>query len=177
MNVIPSSSLPFLLDRVRARLAARSAQPGRVVIVGAGLAGLCAANRLINLGHHVSLLEADAVPGGRTKTLRGAFKNGLFADAGGFRFRDDHHFVKSYAKKLKLDIAPFYPKSGGSVAYFGGVRIVRNPGQAVMAKQFPIAFTPVQQWMFAQENNFRSGSSRPELTRFPTHWHGDSAMS
>jgi phytoene desaturase len=48
----------------------------RVVIVGAGLAGLSAALRLIGAGRQVTVLEREAVPGGR---------NGLLVD-GGYRF-------------------------------------------------------------------------------------------
>ncbi|MGH3114962.1 MAG: phytoene desaturase family protein, partial [Gaiellaceae bacterium] len=43
--------------------------PGRVVVVGAGLAGLAAAIRLAAAGAHVTLLERDRVPGGRAGRL------------------------------------------------------------------------------------------------------------
>lgn len=48
----------------------------RVVIVGAGLAGLSAALRLIAAGRQVTVLESDAFPGGRAGRL----------DVDGFRF-------------------------------------------------------------------------------------------
>ncbi len=154
--LLPWNRLRFALDQTRARFARRSAKPGSVVIIGGGLAGLSAANRLINLGHKVTVLEADHQPGGRIKTLRGKFENGLFGDAGGFRFRDDHLFVRSYARRLALDITPFYPKSGNSVAYIAGLRMVRKPGLPVAAKQLPLHLSPTQQWIFAQENDYRT---------------------
>ena len=41
----------------------------RIVVVGAGLGGLSAAAHLSNRGHHVTVLERDAVPGGRAGVL------------------------------------------------------------------------------------------------------------
>ena len=81
-------------ERLSGSDAARSGRPGegalgtltpvrtvpgktdRVVIVGAGLAGLSAALRLVGAGREVTVLEREQVPGGR---------NGLLAD-GGYAF-------------------------------------------------------------------------------------------
>jgi monoamine oxidase len=52
--------------------------PQRIVVLGAGLAGLCAAYELQNLGHTVTVLEARTRPGGRVRTLREAFGPGLY---------------------------------------------------------------------------------------------------
>jgi phytoene desaturase len=41
----------------------------RIVVVGAGLGGLSAAAHLVNRGHQVTVLERDAVPGGRAGVL------------------------------------------------------------------------------------------------------------
>lgn len=43
----------------------------RVVVVGAGLGGLSAAAHLVGRGHDVTVLERDAVPGGRAGILEG----------------------------------------------------------------------------------------------------------
>ena len=46
-------------------------RPLDIVIVGAGLSGLCAAYELEKRGHRITMLEADAKHiGGRTRTLR-----------------------------------------------------------------------------------------------------------
>src|SRR6185437_16820358 len=56
----------------RPRLSTIRLVPGpadRVVIVGAGLAGLSAALRLIGTGRQVTVLEQEAEPGGRAGLL------------------------------------------------------------------------------------------------------------
>src|SRR5437773_4668252 len=64
--------------------------PQRVVIIGAGLAGLVAAYELNQAGHRVTVLEARLWPGGRVMTLREPFSDGLYAEAGAL-FVPDHH--------------------------------------------------------------------------------------
>lgn len=54
----------------------------RVLVVGAGLAGLSAAEALTNAGADVSVIEASARPGGRTRTVRDRFRHGQVADSG-----------------------------------------------------------------------------------------------
>src|SRR5689334_22139184 len=63
--------------------AARAATRGRVVVVGAGLAGLAAADELSRAGWSVVVLEARRRLGGRVLTLRSSFRVGQHAEAGG----------------------------------------------------------------------------------------------
>src|SRR5437660_9899232 len=60
----------------------RRGAPKRVVIIGAGLAGLAAGHELTQAGHEVTVLEARTRPGGRVYTLREPFSDGLYAEAG-----------------------------------------------------------------------------------------------
>src|SRR5215212_819376 len=57
-------------------------KPRKVIVVGAGLAGLAAAYELVQLGHDVTVLEARTRPGGRVHTLRSQFADRLYAEAG-----------------------------------------------------------------------------------------------
>jgi monoamine oxidase len=65
-----------------ASLRPRTSGP-RVVIVGAGLAGLTAALDLVDAGWDVVVLEARDRVGGRVHTLYDPFSGGLHAEAGG----------------------------------------------------------------------------------------------
>jgi 2-polyprenyl-6-methoxyphenol hydroxylase-like FAD-dependent oxidoreductase len=60
----------------------RRGRPKKVIIIGAGLAGLSAAYELTQGGHDVTVLEARTRPGGRVHTLRDHFADGLYAEAG-----------------------------------------------------------------------------------------------
>lgn len=79
----------------------------KVVIVGAGLAGLSAAYELTQAGHEVTILEARTRPGGRVLTLRDPFPDGLFAEAGASRIPDHHHFTLKYAALFGLTLDAF----------------------------------------------------------------------
>ena len=60
----------------------RRASGKRIIIIGAGLAGLSAAYELTQAGHDVTILEARTRPGGRVFTLRDPFPEGIYAEAG-----------------------------------------------------------------------------------------------
>jgi monoamine oxidase len=62
----------------------------RVVVVGAGLAGLTAALDLRDAGWDVVVVEARARVGGRVHTLRAPFTDRLHAEAGGESIDDNH---------------------------------------------------------------------------------------
>ncbi len=64
--------------------------PRRVVVVGAGLAGLTAALDLTDAGWDVVVLEARDRVGGRVHTLYDPFSPGLHAEAGGESIDDNH---------------------------------------------------------------------------------------
>ncbi len=74
----------------------RRTAPKRVVVLGAGLAGLAAAYELKRAGHEVLVLEARPFPGGRVRTLRDGFADGLYAEAGGQAF---FPIAENYAAK------------------------------------------------------------------------------
>jgi monoamine oxidase len=69
---------------------ATAAEPVRIVILGAGMAGLMAAYQLERAGHEVTILEARTRVGGRVETIRDPFSPGLFAEAGAMRLPATH---------------------------------------------------------------------------------------
>jgi monoamine oxidase len=74
----------------------------RVVVVGAGLAGLAAAYELRAAGYEVVVLEARTRVGGRVHTVR--FPNGQHAEAGGEYIDTIHHSMRRYARRFALDL-------------------------------------------------------------------------
>jgi len=78
----------------------------RVVIIGAGLAGLAAGYELMKQGWQVVILEATARVGGRVMTVRGPFANGLYAEAGAEAINAKHSFILNYAKEFHLTLKP-----------------------------------------------------------------------
>jgi len=77
---------------------------GRVVVVGAGLAGLTAAYELDRKGWDVTVVEARDRVGGRCRTFRGKFAERQVAEAGGEFIDANHKAVRSYADIFGLEL-------------------------------------------------------------------------
>ena len=103
----------------------------KIVIIGAGLAGLSAAYELSSAGHDVTLLEARTRPGGRVFTVRGQFADGLYAEAGATNVFDVHQWTIKYAKLLGVPLDPVTPTTGAPVFHINGKRIVIKPNTPV----------------------------------------------
>ncbi len=78
----------------------------KVIVIGAGLAGLAAAYELTQAGHEVTVLEVRLRPGGRVRTLREPFSDGLYAEAGARIFSDSYPRLIHYAKLLDVPFGP-----------------------------------------------------------------------
>ncbi|MEN9645647.1 MAG: hypothetical protein RL238_2316 [Actinomycetota bacterium] len=62
----------------------------RVVVIGAGLAGLRASERLVAAGADVTVVEGGVRPGGRVRTVHDVFSGGLYSESGA-EWVDGHH--------------------------------------------------------------------------------------
>jgi len=107
--------------------------PQRIIVVGAGMAGLAAAFELVARGHDVTVLEARTRPGGRVFTLREPFADDLYVEAGAMQVFDTHTRAQRYIQQFDLTLdpiaAPAVPLA--SVVHVGGHRVVTKPGAAV----------------------------------------------
>jgi monoamine oxidase len=94
----------------------------KVLVLGAGMAGLVAAYELTQLGHDVTVIEARTRPGGRVHTLREPFSDGLFAEEGAARIPDEHDLTLKYVKTFELPLEPFYPSRLNAIRFDRGSR-------------------------------------------------------
>ena len=102
---------------------ANAATAPRIVVVGAGLAGLTAAYRLKQSGYTAQVYEASDRVGGRCWTLRGAFAEGQLAEHGGELIDQGHTAIRQLAAELdlKLDNLLKAEKNGTEpIFYFDG---------------------------------------------------------
>ena len=106
------------VERLQRRGAAQ-----RVIVLGAGLAGLSSAYELQNLGHTVSVLEAQMRPGGRVRTLRESFAPGLYTEAGAESIPGVHDLTQHYAREFGLTLVPTLVPGTRSFYHVRGQRI------------------------------------------------------
>lgn len=115
----------------------------KVVIIGAGLAGLVAAYELRAAGHDVTVLEARSMPGGRVRTDR-SFADGLYAELGAARIPPNHDLTVGYARRFNLSLVPFYPTNPAlrrvDVVNSTAVHVV--PGAPTNLDDYPLDFSP-----------------------------------
>jgi monoamine oxidase len=114
----------------------KSSASKKVVVIGAGLAGLSAAYELLQAGHDVTILEAQGRVGGRVLTLRDPFSDNLYAEAGAMNVFDNHTWTLKYIKLFNLTLDTVASSQLGSVLYVHGKRIETKQGQPV---NYPLA--------------------------------------
>lgn len=116
----------------------RKGTPKKVIVVGAGLAGLSAAYELTQAGHDVTVLEAQMRPGGRVLTLRAPFADGLYAEAGASFVEDTHNFTLKYLALFDLGLNPG-GRNLATITYLRGQRIRETAG---VVAAMPFDLTP-----------------------------------
>ncbi|MGE5245465.1 MAG: flavin monoamine oxidase family protein [Betaproteobacteria bacterium] len=102
--------------------AGRAPAGARVLVLGAGLAGLTAAYELQKLGYTCEVLEARGRPGGRACTIRRgvvseevpptggqvcAFDEGLYLNPGPMRIPNSHSVTLHYCRELDVPLEMF----------------------------------------------------------------------
>jgi len=112
------------IDIVKKGLTAKvkTSKPKKVIIIGAGLAGLSAGYELLQAGHDVQVLEAQNRVGGRVYTLREPFSPGLYAEAGAMRIPRAHKLTLAYVEKFGLKTRDFMMGNPEAYVYIGGIK-------------------------------------------------------
>ena len=129
--VLSAGTAPAYLTRVALAARERRAAPQRVIVIGAGMAGLSTALELVARGHDVTVLEARTRPGGRVFTIREPFADGLYAEGGAMQVFDSHPRAQRYIQQLGLEIDPIHGAPGSSVMHVMGKRVETRPGEPV----------------------------------------------
>jgi monoamine oxidase len=99
-----ASAAASLGSMVRWLPEANAATAPRIVVVGAGLAGLTCAYRLKQAGYSAQIHEASDRVGGRCWTIRAAFADGQIAEHGGELIDQGHTAVRHLANELGLTL-------------------------------------------------------------------------
>lgn len=73
-----------------------------IIIVGAGVSGLCAGYELRRAGYKVIILEASQRIGGRVMTWREPFTNPLHTEAGAMRIPKQQMLIHCYLNQFKM---------------------------------------------------------------------------
>ena len=127
LNAPPASAANFALPP-------GSGRGRKVVILGAGIAGLVSAYELERAGWDVTVLEARDRVGGRVWTVRGgdrivqdgrpdqlcAFDDGHYFNAGAARIPTAHHVILGYARRLGVPIEVMVNSDRAAKWDFGG---------------------------------------------------------
>ncbi|KAM6223635.1 L-amino-acid oxidase [Rhynchocyon petersi] len=100
----------------------RTSRPQRVIVVGAGVAGLVAAKVLSEAGHKVTILEADNRIGGRIFTYRHK-KNGWIGELGAMRMPSSHRILHKLCKTLGLNLTRFVQYDENTWTEVNGVKL------------------------------------------------------
>lgn len=101
---------------------AKTNNPKRITIAGAGMSGLVAASLLKEAGHEVTIIEANNRIGGRVYTIREPFSAGLYFNAGPMRIPDTHDLTLAYIHKFKLPLNLFINKTSSDIIYTNNKR-------------------------------------------------------
>lgn len=102
----------------------------KVIVVGAGVAGLSAAYELEKRGHQVVVLEANPTRvGGRVFTHR--FSDGQYGELGAMRIPYNHELTRHYVNKLGLSLRPFVQHNPAGWYHIRGHRVRLGDEQAL----------------------------------------------
>jgi monoamine oxidase len=130
-----------------------------VVVVGAGLAGLAAARRLVALGHEVTVVEARERVGGRTEGL--VLDDGTPLELGGQWLGEGHTRMYELAGELGLSTFRTWNDEGSLLLDLLGKRSTMKPRKGAVPRISPFALADLAQGLL----RFTRLAARTDLER------------
>jgi len=118
---------------VSASSQAHAASAPRIVIVGAGIAGLNAALTLQDAGYATAIYEASGRPGGRMHSDTTSWASGQVSEHCGELIDSTHKTILGLAKRFKIpvaDLSSAEPPQSTETYYFFGQRYTRDQANA-----------------------------------------------
>jgi monoamine oxidase len=125
LQALAAISAAPLASLTNAREASAGEGGRRVVVLGAGLAGLAAAYNLMRHDYDVIVLEAQGRPGGRVQTVRDGFRGGGHAELGAIRIFESHEHTRKYVSEFGLELTPY--DTGTRAFHMQGKRFLPPP--------------------------------------------------
>jgi monoamine oxidase len=132
-----------MVDAAAKATSAGRSRPGKVVIGGAGITGLCCGYELMNAGFDVTLLEAAGRYGGHVFTGSDGLSDGLYADFGADHItKPGYERLLEYAEEFALPVIP-YPNAEGSWLPYNDHDLRRIGGKFYTSKMLadPVTLT------------------------------------
>ena len=130
-----------------------------VVVVGAGLAGLAAARRLVALGHGVTVVEARERVGGRTEGLM--LDDGTPLELGGQWLGEGHIRMHQLVGELGLSTFRTWNDEGQLLLELQGKRSTMKPHKGAVPRISPFALADLTQGLL----RFGRLAARTDLER------------
>lgn len=96
--------------------------PKKIIIVGAGMAGLVAASLLKDAGHNVVVIEASERVGGRVHTVRSPLTAAQYIEVGAMRIPSIHYLTLAYVQKFHLPVNLFINTTPKDLIYVNGIK-------------------------------------------------------
>jgi monoamine oxidase len=117
-------------DAAAKRTPTAHSRPGKVVIGGAGITGLCCGYELMKAGFDVTVLEASGRYGGHVFTGSDGLSDGLYADFGADHITSPgYERLREYAAEFNIPLVPYPNAEGAWLPY-------RNDGLRMIGGKF-----------------------------------------